>query len=83
MQFQDYFWYDYLSCYPKVSIYHRRIYRIFLDILLYRVNIRKLFACCPLGVDYRENISIINSQTEKVVFMISKLQDLRKTEKIE
>ena len=32
-----------------------------LAIILYRVNIRKFSAFCPLWVDKRENVGIVNS----------------------
>jgi hypothetical protein len=45
----------------KYSGYHRKIYGKFLAITLYRVIIPKVSAFCPKGVDYPENVSIINS----------------------
>ena len=50
-------WYDN----QKTSGYHRKIYRKFLDITLYEVNIPKVSIFCTLGVDKTENFSIISS----------------------
>ena len=47
----------------KVSTYHGKIYRMLLAIILYRVYIRKISAFCPLGVDCKENVGIMNSYT--------------------
>ena len=44
----------------KVSIYHGKIYRVLLAIILYRVDIQKISAFCPLGVDYTENVGTID-----------------------
>ena len=49
---------------PKVSGCHRRIYGKFLAIILYGVIIPKVSAFCSVGVDYTENVSIINSYAE-------------------
>ncbi len=50
-------WYDI----QKVSRYHRRIYQIFLDIILYRVDIRKNSLIYPIRGGYPESFRIINS----------------------
>jgi len=44
----------------KVSIYHGKIYRMLLAIILYRVNIRKFSVFCLLEIDYTENVGIMN-----------------------
>jgi len=46
---------------PNFSGCHRRIYGMFLAIILYGVIIPKVSAFCSVGVDYTENVSIINS----------------------
>jgi hypothetical protein len=45
----------------KVSGYHRELCGMFPDNILYRVNIRKVSVFDSIGVDYAENVSIINS----------------------
>ena len=40
---------------PNIFIHRWKIHGMFLDILFYGVNIRKLSAFCPLGVDYYGN----------------------------
>ena len=40
---------------------------MFLDMLLYRVNIWKLSAFCPLEVDYTENVGTMNAWLELLV----------------
>jgi hypothetical protein len=42
------------SCHPK-------IYGKFRDNILYRGVIRKISVFCPIGIDYPENVGIINS----------------------
>jgi len=52
---------EYLSSdMTEAEIYHRRIHGMFLDILLYKVDIRKHSTFCLTGVDYMENVSIIS-----------------------
>ena len=46
---------------PKVSGYLRKMYGKFLDNILYREIIQKVSVFCPLGIDYPEKVSIINS----------------------
>jgi hypothetical protein len=45
----------------KKSGYHRRIYRKFRDIILYRVNIRKISVFYSIQGEYPESFRIINS----------------------
>jgi hypothetical protein len=44
-----------------VSGYQRRLYGMFLNNILYRRIIRTISAFCLIGVDYTENVGIINS----------------------
>jgi hypothetical protein len=48
----------------KKSGYHRRIYRKFRDIILHRVNIRKVSQIYPLQGEYPESFRIINSYAD-------------------
>jgi hypothetical protein len=48
------------SCHPK-------IYEKFRDNILYRGVIRKISVFCPTGIDYTENVGIINGWAAKVL----------------
>jgi hypothetical protein len=52
-------WYDI----QKVSRYHRRIYRKILNIILHRVDIRKISLIYSIQGGYPESFRIINSYT--------------------
>jgi hypothetical protein len=49
---------------PKISGFNRRIYGMFLAIILYVVIIPKVSAFCSVGVDKTENVGTINSYAE-------------------